>query len=94
MCLWTGFTEPRPLSILSVSSQTTTLTKEALILKTDENLKPEMQTESKIFQNAVSKEEKSTVNKNCCLLEVSEQDFAVQIQEVQEQFCLCSYHTA
>lgn len=114
-------TEPRPLSILSVSSQTTTLTKETpcltnvkqqraqiqnghnwnirhslnitdtqtleeghtISLKTDENLKPEMKTESKIFQNAVSIEEKATVNENCSLLEVSEQDFAVQIQEGQ-----------
>ena len=114
-------TEPRPSSILSVSSQPMQLPKEtpftadvkqqrALVQKedygnimhslnvtdnrtleeghtisieTDKQFKPEIKTEPKITKKPVSIEEKAVATESCTILEATEQDFAVAIQEGQ-----------
>lgn len=114
-------TEPRPSSILTVSSQPMQLPKEtpftadvkqqrALVQKedygnivhslnvtdnwtleeghtisieTDKQFKPEIKTEPKITKKPVSIEEKAVSTESCTILEATEQDFAVAIQEGQ-----------
>ena len=114
-------TEPRPSSVLPVSSQTVQLPKEtpfttdvkqqrALIQKedygnimhslnvtdnwtleeghtisieTEKQFKPEIKTEPKITKKPVSIEEKAVATESCTILEATEQDFAVAIQEGQ-----------